>query len=159
MEILPNDDYRLVRIKKLARLLDSKFIIPGTRIRFGLDPVFSLFPGIGDIVTYIISGTLIYTMFRYGASGKLVIRMIINSSLDALIGAIPVVGTIFDIFYKANERNVRLLTEHYEKGKHRGSGIGLILLILLIVFITLALIVVGVVALLILIFQSISAII
>jgi hypothetical protein len=115
-------------IERLARLLDSRFVIPGTKIRFGIDPLFSLFPVLGDLVTYIISGGLIYVMYNQGASRKVVIKMILNSTLDAAIGAIPVVGTIFDIFYRANDRNVRLLREHYVEGKHQGSGTGLLIL-------------------------------
>ena len=57
--------------------------------------------------------------------------MILNSTFDALIGAIPLVGTVFDIFYRSNERNVKLLKEHYFEGKHHGSGNGIILLIII----------------------------
>jgi hypothetical protein len=113
-------------IESLARLMDSKFGIPGTRIRFGIDPIMSLIPVLGDFITYLISGALIYTMHTQGASRKVVIKMILNSTLDAIIGVIPLVGTIFDIFYRANDRNVKLLREHYYEGKHQGSGNGLL---------------------------------
>jgi hypothetical protein len=119
-------------IERFARLLDSRFLIPGTKIRFGIDPVFSLFPVLGDLITYIISGALIYVMHHQGASRNVVIKMILNSTLDAVIGTIPIVGTIFDIFYRANDRNVRLLREHYVEGKHQGSGTGLLVLIAII---------------------------
>jgi hypothetical protein len=112
--------------------MDSKFLIPGTNIRFGIDPLMSLFPIVGDFATYVVSGMLIYTMYSEGASGKVVIKMIINSTLDAIIGTIPLVGTVFDIFYRANDRNVRLLKEHYFEGKHQGSGKGLLLVIALV---------------------------
>ncbi len=118
-------------IERFARLLDSRFIIPGTNIRFGLDPLFSLFPVIGDLLTYIISGALIYTMHTQGASRKVVIKMVMNSTLDAVIGVIPIIGTIFDIFYRSNDRNVKLLREHYFEGKHQGSGNGLLILIVI----------------------------
>ena len=116
-------------IEQIARLMDSRFMIPGTKIRFGIDPILSLFPIFGDLITYIISGALIYIMHTQGASRNVVIKMILNSTLDTLIGAVPLVGTIFDIFYRANDRNVRLLKEHYFEGKHQGSGNGLLLLI------------------------------
>ena len=80
-------------------------------------------------MTYAVSGMLIYTMYNKGASRKVVIKMILNSTLDAIIGAIPLVGTVFDIFYRSNDRNVRLLKEHYFEGKHQGSGKGLLAVI------------------------------
>src|SRR5688572_8215589 len=107
-----HDESGIRWIEWLSHLMDSKFLIPGTRIRFGIDPILSLFPVFGDLLTYIISGAMIYTMHNHGASRKVVIKMILNSTLDTIIGVIPVVGTIFDIFYRANDRNVRLLKEH-----------------------------------------------
>jgi hypothetical protein len=116
-------------IEKIARWLDSRFVIPGTKIRFGFDPLMSLFPVAGDLVTYVISGMLVYNMYQHGASRKVVIKMILNSTLDAVIGMIPVVGTFFYIFYRANDRNVRLLKEHYFEGKHEGSGNGILIVV------------------------------
>jgi len=126
-------------VQQLAQWMDSRFLIPGTNIRFGLDPIFSLVPVMGDLITYIISGALIYTMHNQGASRKVVIKMILNSTLDTVIGVIPVVGTIFDIFYRSNDRNVKLLKEHYYEGKHQGSGNGILILVaLLAIFIVVA---------------------
>lgn len=126
-------------VQRLAQWMDSRFLIPGTNIRFGLDPIFSLVPVMGDLITYIISGALIYTMHNQGASRKVVIKMILNSTLDTVIGVIPVVGTIFDIFYRSNDRNVKLLKEHYYEGKHQGSGNGILILVaLLAIFIVAA---------------------
>ena len=119
-------------IERLARWLDSRFLIPGTNIKFGIDPVMSLFPVVGDLMTYVVSGMLIYTMYNQGASGKVAIKMILNSTLDAIIGTIPLVGTVFDIFYRSNDRNVRLLKEHYFEGKHQGSGKGLLVVVALL---------------------------
>lgn len=129
----PNRDIQW--IERLAQWMDSKFLIPGTNIRFGIDPILSLFPVLGDLITYVISGALIYTMHNQGASRNVVIKMILNSTLDAIIGAIPVVGTFFDIFYRANDRNVRLLREHYFEGKHQGSGSGLLIVVAVVAFI------------------------
>ena len=114
-------------VEDIARFLDSKFTVPGTNIRFGLDPIMSLFPVVGDFLTFLISGALIYTMHNQGASRKVVMKMVLNSTLDAVIGAIPLVGTFFDVFYRSNERNVKLLREHYYEGKHQGSGNGILL--------------------------------
>jgi hypothetical protein len=125
-------------VEEFSKYLDSKFIIPGTNIRFGLDPIMSLFPVVGDLMTFIISGVLIYTMHNHGASRKVVIKMIMNSTLDAIIGAIPLVGTVFDVFYRSNDRNVKLLKEHYLEGKHQGSGNGIILLVVICAIILVA---------------------
>jgi hypothetical protein len=122
-------------VERFARLLDSRFIIPGTNIRFGIDPILSLFPVLGDLITFLISGILIYIMHNHGASRKVVIKMIMNSTLDAIIGAIPLVGTVFDVFYRSNDRNVKLLREHYFEGKHQGSGNGLLLIISIVAFV------------------------
>lgn len=125
-------------VERLSHWMDSRFLIPGTNIRFGIDPVLSLFPVFGDLITFIISGALIYTMRNHGASRKVVVKMILNSTLDALIGAIPLAGTIFDIFYRANDRNVRLLKEHYFEGKHQGSGNGLLIVIAVVAILIVA---------------------
>lgn len=130
---IPGDDGPAIQwVEQLSKLMDSRFVIPGTNIRFGIDPILSLLPVFGDLITFIVSGMLIYTMRNHGASRNVAIKMILNATLDALIGAIPLVGTIFDIFYKANDRNVKLLKEHYFEGKHQGSGNGLLALIAIV---------------------------
>ncbi len=120
-------------IKWLSQLLDSKFSIPSTSIKFGLDPLLGVIPGLGDLSSYLVSLMIIYTTKKHGASGKLMTKMILNSSIDAVIGSIPLLGTIFDVWYKANERNLKLLQEYYEEGKHQGSGKGLLFLVILMV--------------------------
>lgn len=106
----------------MVHLMDNQFRLPGTKFRFGLDPILGLLPVAGDLASFAMSATLVMTMARHGASGKLVTLMLINIALDALIGSIPILGNIFDFFFKANERNVRLLHRHYEEGKYQGSG-------------------------------------
>ena len=135
-------------IERLAHLMDSRFLIPGTKIRFGIDPLIGLFPVFGDVLAFLISGMLIYTMHTHGASRKVVIKMIINSTVDTVFGSIPVVGNIFDFFYRANDRNVRLLKEHYFEGKHHGSGTGLLVVVIVIALAIVALVSYGVVKLL-----------
>lgn len=125
-------DERLRWVTRVAHLLDSQFRLPGTRFRFGLDPVLGLLPVVGDLSTTVVSVALLLTMMRYGASGAVVVRMALNILLDTVLGAIPVVGNVFDFAYKSNERNVALLRRHYAEGRHAGSGKGLIMLVLLI---------------------------
>jgi hypothetical protein len=134
----------MAHFERVAKLLDSKFEIPGTGIRFGLDPILSFIPFLGDLVSLIISSMLIYTMHNHGASRKVVVKMLLNAGLDTMIGALPLVGTVFDVFYRANDRNIRLLKEHYYEGKHQGSGTDLLLTILFITLLIIAVIVYGI---------------
>jgi hypothetical protein len=125
-------------IERLATLMDSKFKIPGTGMTFGLDPILNLIPFAGNSITVVISGLLVMNMYRYGVSGKVIVKMIGNIAIDALVGAIPILGNIFDFFFKANNRNVRLLKSHYQEGKHQGSGKGIIIISLVVLLLLLA---------------------
>lgn len=125
-------------IKRLVYLLDEQFRFPGTNFRFGLDPLMNLLPIVGDMTGFLISAGLLLAMARKGAGNKLVVLMSINIFLDATFGAIPFFGQVFDFFFKANSRNLKLMKEHYVEGKHQGSGkntLVLALSILLILFI------------------------
>ena len=124
-------DERLRWVARIARLMDSQFRLPGTQFRFGLDPLLGLLPVVGDLSTLAVSGALLLTMLRHGASGAVVVRMALNILLDTIVGAIPLLGNLFDFAYKSNERNVALLRRHYAEGTHSGSGKGLVALLLL----------------------------
>ncbi len=130
-------------VDRISHLMDSRFRIPGTRFRFGLDPILGLLPGVGDAASLAVSGVLIYHMARFGASRKLVIMMAGNVMLDALLGSIPILGNIFDFFSKANERNIRLLKRHYQEGKYQGSGTGILVVVGIILIALIGLIVYG----------------
>lgn len=114
------DDPRLSSVKRISKLMDEEFSIGG--FKFGLDPILNLIPVAGDVGTYVVSLSLIFTMLKHGVSGKVAMKMIGNATLDALVGAIPVIGWIFDFTYKANMRNTKLLAEYYTEGKHTGSA-------------------------------------
>lgn len=137
----------LVWLDRTADILDNKFRLPGTDFRFGVDAVMGLIPYVGDIMTVVIGGGMIITMYRKGASGKLVMKMLSNVALDAMVGTIPLLGDIFDFRYRSHRRNVNLMKEHYEEGKHRGSAWGVILLILALIILMFVLIFYGVGAL------------
>lgn len=126
-------------IKRLVYLLDEQFRLPGTNFRFGLDPLMNLFPVVGDMTGFVISAGLLLAMARKGASNKLVVLMSINIFIDAIIGGIPLIGQLFDFFFKANSRNLRLLKEHYVEGKHSGSGKNTLILAIVILAVLLAL--------------------
>lgn len=119
-------------IETIGKWMDSKYRLPGTDIRFGLDPILGLIPFVGEAATFIISSGLVLSMAKYGVSRKVIILMVLNVLADALIGSIPVIGNIFDFTYRANSRNISLLKKHYKEGKYRGSGSGIILLIVFI---------------------------
>lgn len=124
-------------VKRLVYLLDEQFRLPGTNFRFGLDPLMNLFPVVGDMTGFLISAGLLLAMARKGASNKLVVLMSINIFLDAVIGGIPFIGQVFDFFFKANSRNLRLMKEHYIEGRHNGSGKNTIVLAVAILIILL----------------------
>ncbi|WP_187263087.1 DUF4112 domain-containing protein [Pontibacter beigongshangensis] len=126
---------KLKWVDGITKIMDNQFRFPGTDWRFGLDPLLGLFPGVGDIASFAVSAMLIMTMARHGASGKLVTLMLLNSAMDAIIGSIPILGNIFDFAYKANERNVQMLRNHYEQGKYQGSGKGIVLGVLVAVLV------------------------
>ena len=127
---------RLALIKRVSKLMDEEFRIG--KYKFGLDPILNFIPVAGDLAGYLISATLLLTMVKHRASGKLVIKMLGNIFIDALVGAIPVLGWVFDFVFKANKKNVQLLEEHYVLGKHTGSAKPYILAIVLILFFTIA---------------------
>jgi hypothetical protein len=124
----------LNRLDSISKLMDSQFKIPGTNIRFGLDPILGLFPFLGNLAGYLVSTYLLFEMYRNGASGKLLVKMTGNIILDAIFGTIPYIGIIPDVWYKANNRNMRLLKEHYEEGRHQGTGWGIILIVFAVLF-------------------------
>jgi len=107
-------DAALARLDALARLMDSLIALPGTRIRLGADAVIGLVPVAGDLLTGGISLYLIWEAKRLGASKLVLWRMVANTLLDTAIGAVPIAGDIFDIAFRANKKNVRLLQRHLQ---------------------------------------------
>ncbi len=120
----------LVWVEKFSRLLDSSLKIGN--FRFGLDPILNLIPFAGNGATTLMSLALVFVMKQHGASSKLAAKMLGNVLLDFFVGAIPILGWIFDFYFKANNRNVKLLKEHYAEGKHQGSAKGYLSMILII---------------------------
>lgn len=99
-------------LRRFAHLLDEAFRIPIIGYRVGLEPILGLVPVIGDISGFVVSGYLIVRAARFGLPRSLISQMIFNAVLDATIGSIPVVGDVFDFFWKVNKRNLRLLERH-----------------------------------------------
>lgn len=121
-------------VSRLSFLMDEQFRIPGTKYRFGLDPLLNFIPFAGDVAGFAVSGGLVLAMASKGLTSKIVVLMCINILLDTTIGAIPGIGQIWDFFFKSNTRNMRLMQEYYKEGKHQGSGKSTIVLALVILF-------------------------
>lgn len=103
------------RFETVARLLDSAFEIPGTRIRVGADAILNLLPGIGPLASKAVSGYLVYEARRLGVPTGTLLRMVGNVGIDFVIGAIPVIGWFGDVFHRANLKNLKLLREHLDR--------------------------------------------
>jgi hypothetical protein len=99
----------------IAALLDDMFRIPGTRIRFGLDAIIGWIPGIGDAASGIASFFIVFAAWRRGVQPVTLVRMTANVLLETTVGAIPVAGDVFHVFWKANRRNYRLLIREKEQ--------------------------------------------
>lgn len=110
----------VARITALAHLLDNAFVIPGTNRRIGLDALIGLVPGIGDAVSAMLSGYIIWEARQLGIPRWKLARMIGNVAMDTAIGAIPFAGDLFDAAYKSNVRNVRIVLDHLEKTGRAG---------------------------------------
>ncbi len=106
----------------IAKWMDSKFVIPGTNFRFGLDGLLGLIPGVGDLSTFAVSGYLVLLMARNGAGGYVLARMIFNIVIDVVLGTIPVIGDLFDFVHKANVKNMKLMQHYYTEGRYRGGA-------------------------------------
>ena len=125
----------LSNLRVLAKLMDSQFKIPGTNVRFGLDALIGLVPGAGDFITFLISGYMVTILANNGASGFVLTRMVLNVVIDSLVGAIPVLGDIFDVAFKANQRNMTLMQQHYVEGRHKGGAWKVIVPVLFVLLI------------------------
>lgn len=99
--------------RRLSALLDSAVTIPGTKVKIGLDPILGLLlPELGDTLTAAVSLTLLAVAFRERVPKLVLARMLVNIALDALLGAIPVVGDLFDFAFRANDKNLALIERH-----------------------------------------------
>jgi Domain of unknown function (DUF4112) len=111
----PSDRARddgLTSVRFIARLLDSAVGVPGTGIRVGLDPLLGLVPGLGDVAGAALSGYIVLAAARRGAPASVVVRMLGNIAVDTAVGAVPLLGDLFDAGWKSNTRNVALLERH-----------------------------------------------
>lgn len=108
-------EQRLARLDALAKLLDVAFILPGTNIRYGIDGLIGLIPVVGDIITTAISLWVVREARALGAPWHLTTRMLGNVALDGVVGLVPLAGDAFDVMFRANVRNVRMLQRWLDK--------------------------------------------
>jgi hypothetical protein len=111
----------LQRIEFLAVLLDSQFRIPFTRIRVGLDALVGIIPLWGDILTFIMASSIVYTMAKSGVPAPVLFRAVLNVLMDYLVGVLPLIGDFADIFYKGNLKNLDLARKYH----HQPRGVSI----------------------------------
>ena len=109
----PSRAETLARLDALSRLLDTAFVIPGTGIRFGIDGIIGLIPGIGDVIGGVLSSYIVFEARRLGVPSWKLARMMGNVGLEVAAGAVPFLGDAFDVLFRANRRNMRILREHF----------------------------------------------
>ena len=103
------------RLDMLATLFDTAIVVPGTNLRFGVEALLRLVPGIGDVAASALSVYLLYEASRLGVPRLLFVRMVANVVLEGAVGAVPLAGDAFDVFFRANRRNVALLRRHFAR--------------------------------------------
>ncbi|MDQ8208512.1 DUF4112 domain-containing protein [Coraliomargarita sp. SDUM461003] len=118
------DEYsaQLRRIEKLAHLFDARFEIPGTKIRFGWDGLIGLLPGVGDTLTLLPQLYLVFEALRLKLGRATLVKMLLNVLIDWLVGTIPVLGDLFDVAFKSNLRNAKLVAEAIRKKRAEGES-------------------------------------
>jgi hypothetical protein len=117
-----NDTRGLELLKRWARIFDSQFRIPGTQVRFGIDPILGLVPGVGDLASPILSMFMVWHGTRLRVPKVVLARMVLNALIDAAAGVVPVVGDLFDFGWKATAWNLALLERHAMPGTRATSG-------------------------------------
>jgi hypothetical protein len=103
------------RLDLLATAFDTAFILPGTNVRFGVESLLRLVPGVGEALASALSCYLLYEARRLGVPRTLFARMVANVMLEGLVGIVPLAGDAFDVFFRANRRNVALMRKHFAR--------------------------------------------
>jgi Domain of unknown function (DUF4112) len=108
-------EQRLARLDAIAKLLDVAFILPGTNIRYGIDGIIGLIPVVGDIIATALSLWLVREARALGAPWHITARMLGNVAIQGVVGIVPVAGDAFDVLFRANMRNARMLRRWLDK--------------------------------------------
>lgn len=111
----PSPDAAMRRLQKVANVLDSAFVLPGTNQRIGIDAIIGLIPGLGDVLTTVLSSYIIWEARNLGVSRFALARMLANLGIHAAVGSVPFAGDLFDAFFRVNQRNMRILRSELER--------------------------------------------
>jgi hypothetical protein len=114
--VRPATPSSLEALRRWAVLLDSAFRVPGTNVRFGLDAMLGIVPGLGDLVAPVFTVVLLGTALKMKVPAVVIARMVLNAGIDMVIGLVPIAGDIGDVFWKADLRNMALLERHARPG-------------------------------------------
>lgn len=131
---------RLAALRKVAQLLDSALVVPGTSFRIGLDPILGLIPGLGDLVSPLYTLAILWQARDLRLPRVVQLRMIANVAIDALVGAVPLVGDLFDFAWKANVKNLALLERHAMSPRRASAADWLFVSLLTLALVTIALV-------------------
>ena len=110
-----DESIRIQRIERIATWMDSAFRIPGTDVRVGLDSLIGLIPGVGDATTFAVSCFIIREAWILGLPKRRLLRMVWNTSVDTILGSVPLVGDLFDAAFKSNSKNATLILDHFHE--------------------------------------------
>ncbi len=107
------DMNRLHRLRQLARIMDTAIRVPGTGIRLGADSIMGLLPIVGDAGGALVGLYIVNEARRLGVPSHKLARMVSNVALDGLVGSVPLVGDVFDVYFKSHRRNVKIILDHF----------------------------------------------
>ncbi len=136
--LTPGQSQRLEALRTASQLLDSAFVVPGTSYRIGLDPILGLVPGLGDLVSPLFAIGILWQARDLAIPRVVQFRMIGNVAIDALLGAVPLVGDLFDFAWKANNMNMALLERHAQEERTASSGDWLFVVAMVLLLVTIA---------------------
>ena len=131
-------EQRLATLRRIAELLDSAFLVPGTNYRIGLDPIIGLIPMIGDLASPLFTIGLLWQAYDLRIPKVVQMRMIFHAAIDALIGVVPFFGDLFDFGWKANQRNLALLERHAYEERHANAGDWLFVVAMIVLLMAIA---------------------